>query len=265
MQIGDRIEVLRDDGLPARVIFDQVPPKIFARGRPCRSRSTATRGGSRPVDADLSDTRASAGRPTMSRCSTRPTGKMDVQGWVTLTNNSGTPLHQRRHLAGRGRRSGDRAAASDGDYRYRHRPAAARCARRGHGDRQPRAARRFLPLSAARADDDRRQADQAGQLPRRARYAGGRAPMSSQRLAATAEQPVSVNTVLRFSSSRDRGSAMRCRRARSGSTSATRAGNPQFIGESAIGHTPMGSRTRPRHRPGIRRQGPARWSRSATR
>ena len=25
MQIGDRIEVLRDDGLPARVIFDKVP------------------------------------------------------------------------------------------------------------------------------------------------------------------------------------------------------------------------------------------------
>ena len=27
----------------------------------------------------------------MSPCSTKPTGKMDVQGWITLTNNSGTP------------------------------------------------------------------------------------------------------------------------------------------------------------------------------
>src|SRR5688572_17367276 len=31
MQIGDRIEVLRDDGLPARVIFDQVPENLRPR------------------------------------------------------------------------------------------------------------------------------------------------------------------------------------------------------------------------------------------
>jgi hypothetical protein len=35
LQIGERIEVLRDDGLPVRVIFDQVP-EICAPGRPCR-------------------------------------------------------------------------------------------------------------------------------------------------------------------------------------------------------------------------------------
>ena len=35
LQIGDRIEVLRDDGLPVRVIFDRVPT-ICAPGRPCR-------------------------------------------------------------------------------------------------------------------------------------------------------------------------------------------------------------------------------------
>ncbi len=34
---------------------------------------------------------------------------------------------------------------------------------------------------------------------------------------------------------------MRCPRARCASTSATREGNPQFIGENGIGHTPMGS------------------------
>src|SRR5690606_29443863 len=31
IQIGDRIEVLRDDGLPVRVIFDRVPPNLRAR------------------------------------------------------------------------------------------------------------------------------------------------------------------------------------------------------------------------------------------
>ena len=31
LQIGDRIEVLRDDGLPVRVIFDRVPENLRAR------------------------------------------------------------------------------------------------------------------------------------------------------------------------------------------------------------------------------------------
>jgi len=30
-EVGDRIEVLRDDGLPARVIFDKVPDNLRAR------------------------------------------------------------------------------------------------------------------------------------------------------------------------------------------------------------------------------------------
>ena len=32
LRIGDRIEVLRDDGIPARVIFDKVPPNLRAVG-----------------------------------------------------------------------------------------------------------------------------------------------------------------------------------------------------------------------------------------
>jgi hypothetical protein len=46
MQIGDRIEVLRDDGLPARIIFDGVrlafaPADAFGDGRYGRGRSEA--------------------------------------------------------------------------------------------------------------------------------------------------------------------------------------------------------------------------------
>jgi hypothetical protein len=33
LRIGDRIEVLRDDGLPVRVIFDKVPENLRARPR----------------------------------------------------------------------------------------------------------------------------------------------------------------------------------------------------------------------------------------
>src|SRR3546814_4790449 len=31
LQIGDRIEVLRDDGLPVRAVFDRLPPNLRAR------------------------------------------------------------------------------------------------------------------------------------------------------------------------------------------------------------------------------------------
>ncbi|MCB2084594.1 MAG: DUF4139 domain-containing protein, partial [Sphingomonadaceae bacterium] len=48
VQIGDRIEVLRDDGLPVRVIFDRVPPNL--RARPTLSVNVeSSRAGTRPT------------------------------------------------------------------------------------------------------------------------------------------------------------------------------------------------------------------------
>ena len=36
LQIGDRIEVLRDDGLPVRVVFDKMPAQSARASRRCR-------------------------------------------------------------------------------------------------------------------------------------------------------------------------------------------------------------------------------------
>lgn len=48
LRIGERIEVLRDDGLPVRVIFDAIPPNL--RARPTLSVSVdAQRAGTRPL------------------------------------------------------------------------------------------------------------------------------------------------------------------------------------------------------------------------
>src|SRR4051812_31714731 len=48
LQIGDRIEVLRDDGLPVRVIFDRVPDNL--RARPTLSVTVdSSRSGTRPA------------------------------------------------------------------------------------------------------------------------------------------------------------------------------------------------------------------------
>ena len=54
LQIGERIEVLRDDGLPVRVIFDRVPENL--RARPTLSVTVAERARRPPAgDAHLSD------------------------------------------------------------------------------------------------------------------------------------------------------------------------------------------------------------------
>src|SRR5690606_14683706 len=48
IRVGDRVEVLRDDGLPVRVIFDRVPPNL--RARPTLSVTLESRrAGSRPA------------------------------------------------------------------------------------------------------------------------------------------------------------------------------------------------------------------------
>lgn len=87
LQIGDQIEVLRDDGLPVRVIFDSLPPNL--RARPTLSVTVEAKGGKTPATLTYltpglgwsSDYVALYDEARQS---------IDVQGWVTLTNNSGT-------------------------------------------------------------------------------------------------------------------------------------------------------------------------------
>jgi hypothetical protein len=70
LQIGQRIEVLRDDGLPVRVIFDKVPPNL--RARPTLSVTLQSeKAGTRPLTLSYLTPGLGAGKPTMSRCSTK--------------------------------------------------------------------------------------------------------------------------------------------------------------------------------------------------
>ena len=88
LQIGDRIEVLRDDGLPVRVIFDKVPENL--RARPTLSVTVdSRRAGSRP--ARLTYLTPGLGwRSDYVALFDEKLGKIDVQGWITLTNSTGT-------------------------------------------------------------------------------------------------------------------------------------------------------------------------------
>jgi hypothetical protein len=96
LKIGDRIEVLRDDGLPVRVIFDKVPDNL--RARPTLSVTVnSAHSGTRP--ATLSYLTPGLGwRADYVALYSEADSKIDVQGWVTLTNSSGTTYDDAKTL-----------------------------------------------------------------------------------------------------------------------------------------------------------------------
>ncbi len=96
LRIGDRIEVLRDDGLPVRVIFDEVPPNL--RARPTLSVNVeSTRGGTRPVSIRYL-TAGLGWSADYVALYDEASDAIDMQGWVTLTNQTGTTFNRAQTL-----------------------------------------------------------------------------------------------------------------------------------------------------------------------
>jgi len=88
LRIGDRIEVLRDDGIPARVIFDEVPPNL--RASPTLS---ILANAAQPVNGDVTLaylTRGLSWNADYVAVFEEAAGNVSIQGWITLRNNSGT-------------------------------------------------------------------------------------------------------------------------------------------------------------------------------
>lgn len=88
LQIGNRIEVLRDDGAPTRVVFDGVPPNL--RPRPTLSVTLDAAGTPR---RDVTLNYLTSGLQWKADYVARfdeKAGKLDMNGWVTITNNSGS-------------------------------------------------------------------------------------------------------------------------------------------------------------------------------
>src|SRR5271165_1996848 len=88
LKIGQRIEVLRDDGLPVRVIFDKVPDNLRARPTLSVTVVGAHSGTRRATLSYL--TPGLSWKADYVALYNESDSKIDVQGWVTLTNSSGT-------------------------------------------------------------------------------------------------------------------------------------------------------------------------------
>ena len=237
LQIGNRIEVLRDDGLPVRVIFDRVPANL--RARPTLSVTLESeRGGRRPVTLSYLTPGLGWQADYVAMFDERA-GRMDVQGWITLTNNTGTTFTNASTMLV----AGAVGEQMDGnDYRYRRPPPPPPGMREAGTEsaNRERLGDFYLYPLPERTTIANRQTKQVSFLDVSNAQASRGYEFRNAWLA-TSEQPLSAASVLRFSTSRDQGlgDALPAGTVRVYQRDAR--GNPQFVGENQIGHTPMGS------------------------
>jgi hypothetical protein len=234
LQIGDRIEVLRDDGLPVRVIYDRVPENL--RARPTLSvRVESQRAGRRPLTLTYL-TPGLGWSADYVALFDETAGRMDVQGWITLTNTSGTPYVNANTLlvAGAVGQAAEQYYANRRGANTRIRQAGTQSA-----DRERVGDFYVYPLPE-RTTIANRQTKQVSFLDVHGSPATRGYEYRNQWLHTT-DQPESASSILRFSTARDQGlgDALPAGTVRVYQRDAR--GNPQFVGESAIDHTPMGS------------------------
>jgi hypothetical protein len=233
LQIGPRIEVLRDDGLPVRVIFDRVPENL--RARPTLSVTVESEAaGRRPLTLTYL-TPGLGWQADYVALFDETAGRMDVQGWITLTNNSGTPYINANTLL---------VAGAVGQIQQGYRGGGASGARLLQAGTQSANRERIgdfyiYPLRE-RTTIANRQTKQVSFLDVHGTPAE-RDYIFQNPWLGTATEPRSAATMLSFSTARDQGlgDALPAGTVRFYQRDAR--GNPQFVGESAIGHTPMGS------------------------
>jgi hypothetical protein len=94
LKIGDRIEVLRDDGIPVRVIFSSIPENLRASPTLSVTVDAAEAG---PRDTTLSYLTTGLGwKADYVALFDEGRSTLRLQGWITLTNTSGTTYRNAR-------------------------------------------------------------------------------------------------------------------------------------------------------------------------
>ncbi|WP_206073206.1 DUF4139 domain-containing protein [Erythrobacter colymbi] len=230
IQIGERIEVLRDDGLPVRVIFDRVPPGL--RARPTLSVNLeSTRAGTRPVNLRYL-TNGLGWSADYVALYNEAAGTIDMQGWVTLTNDTGTTFRNANTVLVAGNPNNGNF---NGGYSQRGMTRAGTEA----SDRERLGDFYLYPIqgrtTVANAQTKQVSFLDVQSVPARKIYA------ASAYFQQNDQQPRNVESRIAFSTSRDQGLGDALPAGTVRFYQRDREGTPQFIGEKGIGHTPMGS------------------------
>jgi len=236
IQVGGRIEVLRDDGLPVRVVFDRVPPNL--RARPTLSVN---------VDSDRAGV-----RPASIRYLTPGLGwsadyvalfdegksTVDMQGWVTLTNNTGTTFHNADTLLVAGS-PGDSGAQYGRPYPVPTTTTRKMIPGTETADREQLGDYYLYPISG-RTTIANAQTKQVSFLD--VQGVAARKVYSREVGWLTSDgAPQHVSSSIAFSSSSEGGLGDALPAGTVRFYQRDKQGTPQFIGENHIDHTPMGS------------------------
>jgi hypothetical protein len=238
LKIGQRIEVLRDDGLPVRVIFDKVPENL--RARPTLSVTIiGGHAGTRP--ATLSYLTPGLGwRADYVALYNEADGKIDVQGWVTLTNSSGVTYDNAQTLLVAGSPTqADGGGRQPNYYRPPQPRATLQQAGTESGGRERLGDFYLYPL-AERTTIANLQTKQVSFLDVHSVPAEHGYEFRNRWLGTT-ETPQSAKSIYSFSTSAHAGLGDQLPAGILRFYMRDKRGDPQFIGETRIDHTPMGS------------------------
>ena len=233
VRIGDRIEVLESYG--ARILFPGLPPNLRARPTLSVTLQTAS-AGARPITLSYL-TGGMGWKADYVALFDEAAGKMDMQGWITLNNTTGTSFPDAKVLLVAGR-----PQQADDNNRYPP-PPPPRPVRMSAGtqtaDREQLGDFYVYPIEGVTtvANAQQKQVsflDVAGAPAAKGyRFRNGWLGKS--------DEGQSADTVLDFSTARGSGlgDALPAGTVRVYMRDAH--GQPQFIGENRIDHTPMGS------------------------
>ncbi len=232
LDVGGRIEILRDDNLPVRVIFDGIPANL--RARPTLSVTVDSKtAGARPLTLRyLSE--GISWRADYVALYDEAAKAIDLQGWVTLKNNSGTGFANAKLLLVASNQIGVRRGSRSGDGE----PAALSSAGTETAKAEALADMFAYPI-AERTTIASAQQKQIAFLDVMAVPAQRGYAASHDRFS-TIEEAQSVMSTYRFSTGKGGvGDAMPAGSVRLYVKDAR--GAAQFVGESYIGHTSAGS------------------------
>ncbi|ENZ80258.1 MULTISPECIES: DUF4139 domain-containing protein [Caulobacter] len=235
LKIGDRIEVLRDDGVPTRVIFDKVPETLRARPTLSVNVEAASAG---PRQAKLSYlTSGLSWKADYVAMFDEAKSALDLQGWITLSNTSGTAFENAK----------TQLVAGEVNQLSQN-----------NGYRPPRRGTPGVISAGTESGTGERVADYyLYPLPERTTIAANQNKqvgfLSAQGVAAkkvyevregwfvSQGEPAKAVVAIQFSNAKLAGLGSQLPAGTMRVYMRDAAGDPKFVGENAIGHTPAGS------------------------
>lgn len=235
LQIADRIEVLQADHVPTRVIFDKVPENL--RARPTLSVNVQSNAAGRRDAALTYLSNGLSWKADYVALFNEKAGKLDMQGWVTLTNTSGTTFSnaQTQLIAGN-----INLVRNDRSYEWQQQQRrTTRAAGNEAEGKRPLADYYVYPL-AERTTIANNQTKQVGFLDTEG-VAARKVYEYSAPWFSTLQEPAHANSVVRFANSSSAGLGAQLPAGIVRVYIRDVEGNPKFVGENGIEHTPQGS------------------------